>query len=399
MSKLVLLLVSLGLLAQSALGAQMRSRSEGVPGIEASNTVGIGDIWVTGGVGSYFRIKPVANDVLAQMVDSAYRSDFRRLYGSENKLRRDLLLVPELEATLGLANFLQLEMESVPWDGEKLGASTARLKFTTPGNDNLRVAGFAVCLNATLSTEEDIYSKGTTTPGFDPLLYLSAMADVDLIKVFPAYPVKAYLNYSGLDDYRLVHAYTQHQLRFALEYKGFRRGYYVRGGALFYKPLATRFNPNPGDAYLPTIFEIGIGYRTMMGNHFTFTADLNWDPFHPLSFYDQETRKPPKIEIAVTAPLVYNETRAEAIRALIYNDQLRKKYREMAAKNPVKADRDSLAAGDSAVLKLDDISLEERKATESKDVFKGVFDQKETEMSEKRKQIRSELKQIEELLQ
>src|SRR5215216_3943414 len=124
MSKTVSAFVFLGLLAHSVMAAQMRSRAEGVPGVLASNTVGLGDIWVTAGMSSYFRIRPVANDVLSRSVDSVYRDDFRQLYGSGNKLQRDLLLVPDVGAAIGLANFLHLEVESVPWDGEKLGATT-----------------------------------------------------------------------------------------------------------------------------------------------------------------------------------------------------------------------------------------------------------------------------------
>jgi hypothetical protein len=399
MSKIVAALVSLGLLAQSVMAAQMRSRAEGVPGVMATNTVGLGDIWVTGGMSSYFRIRPVANDVLSKKVDSVYRDDFRRLYGSENKLQRDLLLVPNVGAAIGLANFLHLEVDGVPWDGEKLGATTARLKFTLPGNDNLRVFGLGMSLNATLSTEEDIYSRGETTPGFDPLLFFSVMADLDWIKVSPSLPVKIYVNYSGLDDYRLVHAYSQHQIRFAAEYKGYRKGYYLRGSAMMYKPLATKFNPDPDQAYLPTMLELGLGYRSIFGERFTFTADLSFDPIHPVSFYSQEVRKPPKIQIGIEAPLVYNETRAEAIRALIFTEEQRKRLRMLAARNPAPKQAKADSASGPSGLKLDEISLEERKASNGKDIMQGVLDDSESEVTEKRKLIRSELKQIEDLLE
>src|SRR6185369_3654163 len=145
MSKTRVLLVSLvilGVLAQTGLAAQMRSRAESVPGMQASNTVGLGDIWLTGGLSSYFRIRPVANNVLAKQVDTVYRDDFRLLYGSGNRLQRELVMVPEVGGIIGLANFLHLEVSGVPWDGEKLGAATARLQLTLPGNDNLRVFGF-----------------------------------------------------------------------------------------------------------------------------------------------------------------------------------------------------------------------------------------------------------------
>jgi opacity protein-like surface antigen len=401
MNKFTAILVSLGLLAHSAMAAQLRSRAEAVPGLQASNTVGLGDIWVTVGASSYFRIQPVSNQRLAQTVDSAYRNDFRLLYGSGNKLHRDLILAPNVGATLGLANFLHLEIEGVPWDGEKLGASTARLKFTTPGNDNLRIFGLALILNATLSTEEDIYSKGESTPGFDPLLYFGVVADLDLVKAFHSLPVKAYLNYANMDDYRLVHAYSQHQMRFAMEYMGNRKSWYLKAGAMLYRPLSTRFNPNPKAGFMPAIYEFGLGYRTAVGNRLTFTADFTMDPIHPISFYSKETGKPPKIQVGVSAPLVFNETRSEAIRALIFNEEQRKRYRALAAKNPApKVDTsDTTAAGAAAGFKVEEIGLEERKATQSKDVFKGVFDEDESEVADKRKQIRSELKQIEDLLQ
>ncbi|MBW8890139.1 MAG: hypothetical protein JF616_20485 [Fibrobacteres bacterium] len=400
MSKALVLLVSAGLLAQTCMAAQMRSRAESVPGMQASNTVGLGDIWLTGGLSSYFRIRPVANDVLAKQVDTVYRDDFRLLYGSGNRLQRELVMVPEVGGIIGLANFLHLEVSGVPWDGEKLGAATARLQLTMPGNDNLRVFGFGVALNATLSTEEDIYSRGETTPGFDPLLFFTVMADLDWIKVMPTLPLKCYFNYSNLDDYTLAHAYTQHRIAFAAEYKGNRKGYWARVSTLLYRPLATRFNPDPSKSFLAPFYEMGVGYRTMLGNRISFTAEASLDPLHPISFYDRAASKPPRIAIGFQSPLVYNETRAEAIRALIFNDEERKRLRLAAAKNPgPRATAKDSAAG-PAGLKLDEISLEERKAvTPSKDDMQGVLDDDQDKAVEKRKQIRGELKQIEDLLQ
>ena len=414
MNKISAFLVSVVILSQQAWTATSRSRALGVVGVEASNTVGLGDIWVTVGSGSYFRIRPVTNATLSRTVDSTYRNDFRLLYGSGDQLHRDMLTVPTVSGALGLANFMHLEFDAVPWDGVKIGATTARLKITTPGNDNLRLIGLAVMLNATLSTEEDTYSKGETTPGFDPLLYYSAIADLDLLKLFHSFPVKLYANYSSLDDYRLVHAYTQHQFRGAIEYMGNRKGWYMRGGMMLYKPLATKFNPDPIKEFLPPIYEFGLGYRANFGDRFTFTADFSMDPIHPISFYNDETGKPPKLQVGIEAPLLWTETRTEAIRALIFNEEQRKHYREMALKNDAtnkngangsmgsvgkNGKMDSAKAVNAAVLKVDEISLEDRKATQSKDVFKEVFDEGEGDVAEKRKAIRSELKQIEDLIQ
>lgn len=404
MSKsLARVLASLGLLVsteQGAHAAQMRSRAEGLPGVQASNTVGLGDIWVTAGLGSQFRIRPVLGERLADMVDSSYRADFRALYGSENKLQRDLRMVPILGGSIGLANFLHLDFQSIPWDGEKLGASTARLKATTPGNDNLRTFGLGFSLNATLSTEEDIYSRGETTPGFDPLLYFTVMADLDLVKVMERHPLKAYLNYSNLDDYTLARAYGQHQLVLAVEHKGARKGYHLRMAATLYKPLPTRFNPSPADAYLPTVFELGMGYRAAISDRITVSGELSLDPIHPIRFYDKEVSKPPRLQVEVSAPLFYTETRAEAIRALIFNDRERQRLRKLAVRSPgAKAAAKDTSVSAASQLRLDELSLEGRKAADSKDLFKGVFEESGEDVTEKRKQIRSQLKQIEELLE
>ena len=309
-------------------------------------------------------------------------------------------MVPVVGGSIGLANFLHLEIQSIPWDGEKLGASTARLKLTTPGNDNLRVFGLGASLNATLSTEEDIYSRGETTPGFDPLLYFSVIADLDLIKAVNGHPVKAYLNYSNLDDYTLARAYSQHQLVLAIEHKGLRKGYHMRLAGMMYKPLATKFNPNPKDAYLPTIFELGLGYRASISDRITISGELSLDPVHPIRFYDKEVGKPPRLRVEVSAPLFYTETHSEAIRALIFNEQERQRLRQLAARNPAAkpAAKDTTGTA-GAQLKLDELSLEGRKAADSKDLFKGVLEETDEDVSEKRKQIRSQLKQIEELLE
>lgn len=398
------LLGFLGLLAAADHGAhaaQVRSRAEGIPGVQPSNTVGLGDIWITGGLSSQFHIRPVLGERLADLVDSSYRDDFRALYGPGNRLERNLRMVPVVGGTIGLAKFLHLDLSSIPWDGEKLGASTARLKATTPGNDNLRTFGLGVSLNATLSTEEDIYSRGETTPGFDPLLYFTVMADLDLVKSLERHPLKVYLNYTNLDDHTLARAYDQHRFVLAVERKDVRKSWHVRVAATRYKPLATRFNPNPADAWLPTAFELGIGYRGSVSDRITLAGEVSLDPVHPIRFYDKEVNKPPRLQVEVSAPLFYTETRAEAIRSLIFNERERQRLRRLAARSPVgqPSARDSAVTGAATRLKLDELSLDGRKATDSNDLFRGVFEEEEENAAEKRKQIRSQLKQIEELLE
>jgi len=183
-------------------GSSQRSRAEAVPGMQASNTVGQGDIWLGLGGYSFIRVQPMHRDRLAAMVDSAYRDDLLRLR-TGSAVKRDLFLVPQLAGAIGLTGFIQAEGKTVPWDGRKLGASTASVKITTPFNDDLRTFGVAVSLSATLSTEENIYVGNERTPGFDPILHLTAIGDLDLVKLLPALPLKAYFNYANLDDHRL----------------------------------------------------------------------------------------------------------------------------------------------------------------------------------------------------
>jgi hypothetical protein len=411
--------------AQSGPGSgPTRSRAEAVPGMHASNTAGLGDIWVQAAMSGAFRVKPVPQEQLLRQVDSMYARDAIALYGGGERMGRDLLLNPSIKATVGIAEFLQLDVENVPWDGEKIGASRAGLTLTTPGNDDLRMLGFAVRADATLSTEEDIYSRGETTPGFDPLFHLGAVADIDLIKRWPSLPIKAFVNWSSLADYRLAHAFEQQWVGGAIAWKGYRREYYGRLGLSWFKPKPTRFDPNPSQAWQGPHADVGMGIRWFFAARIWGNAEISFDPIAPTAFYSDATYRPPRLFVGFDMPILFQETRAEAVRALIYTEEMRRVARRKATQSQkhsaTKAGQvDSSAMNGAAVqsggigdaaglfrpgqtglgqVSLDQLELKSRGNDSAGAALKSLFEDQDEVAAEKRKRVRQELKHIEELL-
>jgi hypothetical protein len=287
----------------------------------------------------------------------------------------------------------------VPWDGKKLGATTAWLKGTTPGNDNLRLFGVGLAVGATLSSEEDVYSRNVTTPGFESIFHVQAAVDADFLKVSASFPLKLYLNYSSLDDHRLVHAYTQHKFQAAAEWKDFRGGPYVRVASYLYRRLPTRFDSVPADPWKPLFHEIGAGWRWMAGDRFTFVAECSLDPVAPFAFYRDAARKPPRMRLELSLPLYARENQAEALRALLFMERRRRALRLAAARKPAGRVDTSRAASDSLPVDLDALSLGRSQNLKETELLKDILGDKEKEIRERRRKIRSELKEIEELLE
>jgi hypothetical protein len=384
--------------------APKRSRAEAIPGMQASNTVGLGDIWIEASMGGQFRVQPVSEKVLLSLADSAYRRDLIQLNGIEPKLGRDMLAAPGLKAAIGLAGFLQLEIENVPWDGEKMGASRAGLKWTTPKNDELRLFGFAVMADATLSTEEDIYSRGETTPGFDPLFHFGAAADVDFIKQWPKFPVKLFVNWSNLADYRLAHAFDQQWGAIGVAWKGYRQEYFARTGLAWFKALPTQFDPNPSTAWVGPNWEWGIGARWFFSDRFWGNFEVSLDPFDPIAFYSDATHNPPKVFFGIEMPVFFQETGAEALRALIYTEEMRKVARRKAAleskTDKTQTGKASVSATSTGIsdVKLEDLELKSYGNDSATAALKSLFQDQEQVGTEKRKRVRQELQHIEDLL-
>ncbi len=397
------LLLAAWLCREPVCGESERSQAEGLPGVAAANTVGLGDIWVTAGTEATIEVDPVPASNLLGLVDSNYQNDLTRLIGPERKLTRTLRLVPHLTATFGLAHFIQFTVDGVPWDGQKIGTTSAWIQCTLPGNDGLRFLGAALAFGTTLSTQEDVYERNVTTPGFEPIFHVRAALDADLVRYNTAYPLKFYLNYDNFEDERLIHAYDQNKFQAAVEWKGFYGGPYVRWAAYLYRRLPTVFDSAVGRPWKPLFHDLALGYRWMAGDRFTFTAELSFDPLSPFAFYRDEARKPPQLLIQVSAPLLRQETQAEALRALLFTEAERKRLRTAALRHPAgeKPPDSASTALRAAGLpgNLDSLSLSSHpQDAKEAELLENILGDKENEIRARRQKIRAELKEIEALL-
>ncbi len=395
MNKRLLLVVSLALGWQSVMAVPKRSRAEAVPGMETSNTVALGDIWLEAGFSSQFQTRILSEEFLAATVDSTYRQDFIGLTGGGGRLNREVVLYPRLGAIIGLGHFLHIQLNSIPWDGSKIGASSAQMKITSPGNDNLRLFGIGASVGAVFTTEENSMTRHQTTPGFDPFAFGALMIDLDLIKLVPDYPFKMYFNYFSLDEQRLAHSYRQHSFKAAFEYKGYKRSYYLRGNFALYKPKSVAVASKDWEGGYRSASAVGFGFRKSMGERFSMAGELSFDPYRPMSFYRSEFSKPPRISLDFTVPLLHKESRTEALRALIFHEHLRKSMRSQGSvAGKADASRDNPETGEEWEKLMQDSAVD----VENRNAFEGLFGNEE-EMRERRRKIRDELKEIEELLE
>jgi len=321
---------------------EKRSRSEGIPGISASNTLGTGNIWFGAGTKMFMQTIGVQKDL----------SNFSG-NDSNSSVEKDFIVVPHINGTIGLTGFVQIEINSIPYDGKKIGLTMASLKLTIPGKDNLRYFGLAGKLNVALATEENVFTTLEETPAFDPILTFTGIADVDFIKKHPSLPLKLYFNYSNHDNFKLHNIYQQHHAGIALEYKDNNGSLYLRTGAAFYKEKKTIPNPSPDPDFRSPLFDMGLGIKKRFkeGIPFVLSADINFDPVSPLGFLDSELHKPFQIDLTIKIPVFYKETNTEALRSLIYSEQLR-------LKNKNKINIGKLKPGSASTLTLNRLLLE-----------------------------------------
>ncbi|MFC1584441.1 hypothetical protein ACFL5V_02720 [Fibrobacterota bacterium] len=355
----------------------------------ASNTVGLGNIIVSGGCQSYFQSAFLSAGFYDSLVGPQHQSALQTIVETDKRpARLDFLLTPNVTGMIGLTSFLHLEVSSIPWTGEKIGITTSSLKFTLPGNDNLRTFGFGGTANVTLSTEENVITTQKETPAFNPIISFTAIADWDLIKKFPQFPAKVYFNYSNADNYRLHQLYHQHKTKLGFELKGERQSTYVKTGIALY------VEKEPEDPYLKfyafgrntsILTEMGIGYRKRFTRRVPFTCliDIEFDPIHPLRFLDGELSKSPQLSFAIEMPIYYKETHTEALRSLVFMEQSRKMDKKKITGKRRRASDLSLDR-----LMLENINRDLLDDEQLNAIFK---DKEQEELLEKRKKIYQDL--------
>ncbi len=285
-----------------------RSRAEAIPGIISSNTVGIGNIWLDG----FFESFVQTSVQRASSLDSS-RKDI---------VNEEWKFLPSINGEIGLTQFMDLSLQNIPWDGNKMGVTEAHLKLTFPNNRTLRVLGFAVMANATLSTEENIISVQKETPTFDPIVWYMGIIDFDLIKLMPSFPLKIYLNYSSLNDYRFYRIYSQYSFDAGAELKQEHYSLFVKGGFSLYREKESQLNRESS----LSLIDMGVGFKWRFVNLFPLNigANVELDPIEPMGFLENDLKQPLKIKIFFEYPLYYKKTKSETIRTLIFDEKKRK---------------------------------------------------------------------------
>ncbi|MFP4520727.1 MAG: hypothetical protein ACLFQK_01145 [Fibrobacterota bacterium] len=352
----------------STVSGQKRSRAESIYLLRSSNTPGFGNIWG--------------------------RTTFRSYQTSDGTL----FIEPYVEGKIGLSGNLSIAAGMVPFEKGVIGKSEIHAKLTLPENDNLRIFGAGVTADLILLTEEDTLSllQGPDRPSYNPVVGYTLCFDADLIKKYPAMPLKFYLNISNIDKDRDLLRYDQISLRSGLEYKGERHSYYLSGGAGLYREKLTRLGPAK-DSYGEMTVYAGTGVRFRPFSHW-FLERINFNVSGKGLLYSKLDQLSPDkwgIEFSIEMPVFHRETNAEAVRSLIFLRN--RKAIESAGKRGEKSSssqsgrslREIISAADKVNReKLGDLLGE-------KDPLK----EREKEIIERRKKIDEEMEEIEELLE
>jgi hypothetical protein len=358
-SNKVITLILILLSAISVFPQIKREREESPPGIEASNTMGFGNVWMRGNMLFLYR---------------------------ENSGSR---IEPHGSAGLGLANNLAVWGGAVIFEGSYkrlIGKADAHVKATLPYNDNLRFFGFGIQGDLVLSSDKDTFSTHTDTsrPAYTPIIGFTAMADFEIIKLIKTVPLKIYLNFSTTDDDRLLSEWNQQSYRFAVEWKSERNCFY--GGAKFGR--YTKKNPAVGEVKLtPSII--------------TSFAGLRFRPIDRIAVFVTGIFSIPLAEgpdyvrygltTGIEMPLFFRETNAEAIRSLVMMEN----SKTMTSKSALPKAR---PVSTMESLFLDDGKSSNTNISET-DSTSTIIDEKERAMQERRRNIDDELKNIENLLE
>jgi hypothetical protein len=171
-----------------------------------------------------------------------------------------------------------------------------------------------------------------------------------------------------------------------------------------YRPLPTRFDAEPEKDFLPVHHEIGLGYRWVWSDRFRMSAEAALDPLAPLGFVKDEARRPPQIRLQMETPIFGHETQAEAVRALLFAEAERRRFRKSAeakiAGRALASDTASTSLARKLPATLGAFALEpEGDAKKGRDALDQALREGDAQILERRKRVREELRQIEELLE
>ena len=280
-----------------------RGRDEGTMNISASNVVGNGNITVfTGGYGSY--------GTIGTRID------------------------PTVGLRIGISNIIQLRAKTAFTNFAGLGTSEAHIQLTSPFNDRLRFFGVAFSGNLYLLTSVDTISSSATAgkPEYNSFMTASGILDLDWLALFKTFPLKTYLAVSMADEPTLLFRYDQMAIKAGFEWKMYQNSWFADVGAGLYKEK--RNGSFIGDTtYAQRImwFEPGIRYRLF--GKFSVLGSFRLPVYHDLKQHRSLPTSLLRAAVVLEIPLIFKETNTEAIRTLVFMEQIKEKKKDNITRN------------------------------------------------------------------
>lgn len=344
---MILIFLFISLSAQSV----KRGRNEGTVSIPATNVLGHGNITIQAGSEGGIHLNG---------------------YSASARMRADI----------GVADFLQLSATSSFPNLSRFGYISSCLQATVPGNDRLRFFGLSAQGNLYLSMEGDTLNGAAVSgkPDYNSFVAPSVLLDLDFIALFNTLPLKLYAMFSLVESPELLYRYDQISLRAGLEWKLYRHSYFLDWGYGLFREK--RRNAFEGDrVYEQKIMWVEPGGRMRIGDRFSLLGSLRLLVSSQVKSEDGLNPVFLKASVGVQLPLLYRETKAEAVRSLIFMEQEKMRKKDMVSKTIEQRKTFEM-----------DVDLFEEEEEESSRIS-------EEEIMKRREEIEAKMREIEELLQ
>ncbi len=296
---LVLVLFAFTLSAQTV----KRGRNEGTSNIPASNVAGHGNITVGSG-----------------LMGGVFINGFQSQASASMKV--------------GIGNNLQLSASSSFPGLSSFGCISSSLQITLPGNDRLRFLGMSALGQLYLSMEGDTISASARQgkPDYNSFIIPSCVVDLDFISLFNTFPLKLYGYFSLADAPELLFRYDQISFRAAVEWKLYKHSYYVDLGYGLYKQK--RWNNLDGDKkYEQRVMWVEPGGRMRLGEGFSVLGSLRLLMFNDVKLVNGLEPAHFQAQVGLEMPLLYKETKTEAVRSLIFIEQEEIRQKDLISRN------------------------------------------------------------------
>ncbi len=329
-----------------------RSRSEGAGILVASNTETFGNLFAAMGMS-------------VELTDE------------------DFIIEPKVYGKIGLASLMYLSGSTGIPKSRTLGTTKLSVHLTTPGNDNLRLIGFGVSGDLLLSTTLDTSKEA---PPIMPYVGFTGTVDIDLIRIIPVIPLKFYLNFSTIDDEKLMLFLDVIKFIGGVEYKGSRHSLFLGMSVGIYKEKINETSLENSIGYSNKIITLYPGFRyrikesmSIVGSAKIMISKIGDSQYIPDRSYGGSFR----FEI----PLYFKDSNSESIRSLIFVNNRKKSIKEKSRKK---------GSGSSKSLPVTDKSTNVN--TDNK-LFEFDYFKRKDELKKRREKALEEIKQIEEMLE